>query len=111
MVLDLDGGPTYIENFVDSPVIVNATGGEFYKQPMFYHLGHFSKFVPNGSVRIDASSDSENVAFVAFQRPDDGIAVVVVNKNDEVVPVAPHGKQGSCDDRPSSRPPSKVTLF
>jgi glucosylceramidase len=61
MVLDLGGGPTYINNFVDSPIIVNATGGEFYKQPMFYHLGHFSKFVPMGSVRIDARSDITNV--------------------------------------------------
>ncbi|CAH1363810.1 unnamed protein product, partial [Tenebrio molitor] len=88
MVLDLGGGPTYINNFVDSPIIVNATGGEFYKQPMFYHLGHFSKFVPMGSVRIDARSDITNVIFVAFQRPDDGISVVILNRNEEVVPVA-----------------------
>jgi glucosylceramidase len=43
MVLDLGGGPTYINNFVDSPIIVNATGDKFYK----HHLEHFSKFCEN----------------------------------------------------------------
>uniref|UniRef100_A0A915HYL0 Glucosylceramidase n=1 Tax=Romanomermis culicivorax TaxID=13658 RepID=A0A915HYL0_ROMCU len=41
MALDLTGGPNWVSNFVDSPIIVNASGGEFYKQPMFYALGHF----------------------------------------------------------------------
>jgi glucosylceramidase len=87
MVLDPSGGPTYIDNFVDSPIIVNASANEFYKQPMFYHLGHFSKFAPSGSVRIDATSEVANVSFVAFQRPDDGIAVVLMNRNEEAIPI------------------------
>jgi len=41
MVLDMEGGPNWVENFVDSPIIVNAKNDEFYKQPTFYHLGHF----------------------------------------------------------------------
>ncbi len=41
LALDLKGGPNWVKNFVDSPIIVNKTGDEFYKQPMFYALGHF----------------------------------------------------------------------
>ena len=41
MALDLNGGPNWVSNFVDSPIIVDAGHGEFYKQPMFYALGHF----------------------------------------------------------------------
>jgi len=41
LALDEKGGPNWVMNYVDSPVIVNATGAEFYKQPMFYALGHF----------------------------------------------------------------------
>lgn len=41
LALDLQGGPNWANNFVDSPVIVNQTGDEFFKQPMFYALGHF----------------------------------------------------------------------
>ncbi|KAJ8963242.1 hypothetical protein NQ318_018708 [Aromia moschata] len=82
MALDENGGPTYIDNYVDSPVIVNKTLQEFYKQPMFYALGHFSKFIRPGSVRLDASitgSDNDLKA-VAFLRPDNLIALVVFNK-------------------------------
>ncbi|ETN77523.1 O-Glycosyl hydrolase family 30, partial [Necator americanus] len=50
--LDEQGGPNWVSNFVDSPIIVNATADEFYKQPMFYALGHFSKFIKTDSVRI-----------------------------------------------------------
>ncbi|EFA07058.2 lysosomal acid glucosylceramidase [Tribolium castaneum] len=89
MVLDLTGGPTYINNNVDSPIIVNASAGEFYKQPMYYHLGHFSKFLPRHSVRIAVSNTiEENVLVVAFQRPDNATAVIILNRNEDVVPVS-----------------------
>lgn len=41
LALDQGGGPNWAKNFVDSPIIVNADDDEFYKQPMFYHIGHF----------------------------------------------------------------------
>lgn len=41
LALDTKGGPNWASNFVDSPIIVNAKADEFYKQPMFYALGHF----------------------------------------------------------------------
>ena len=40
----LQGGPNWADNLVDSPVIVNEEAGEFYKQPMYYALGHISRF-------------------------------------------------------------------
>ncbi|CAH0481893.1 unnamed protein product [Peronospora belbahrii] len=41
---------------VDAPILVDASNGaEFYKQPIYYFLGHFSKFVPAGSQRIKLS--------------------------------------------------------
>ena len=41
LALDLEGGPNWVKNYVDSPVIVDSSEGIFYKQPMFYHMGHF----------------------------------------------------------------------
>lgn len=41
LCLDLQGGPSWVDNYLDAPIIVNATGDEFYKQPMYYFLGHF----------------------------------------------------------------------
>lgn len=82
MALDVEGGPTFIGNNVDSPIIVNATAQEFYKQPMYYAMGHFSKFIPKGSVRIESSQFSKNsdVLDIAFRRPDGGTTVIVLNK-------------------------------
>lgn len=83
MVLDLNGGPTWINNFVDSPIIVNATGDEFYKQPMYYALAHVSKYVPAGSVRIDVSPSAisavEGIETVGFLRPDKSVALIIYN--------------------------------
>lgn len=41
LALNPEGGPNWVRNFVDSPIIVDIAQDTFYKQPMFYHLGHF----------------------------------------------------------------------
>ncbi|ROT65524.1 hypothetical protein C7M84_016509 [Penaeus vannamei] len=59
--------------------------GEFYKQPMFYALGHFSKVLVPGSRRVYASvsSPSDTVSVTAFHNPADNTsAVVILNSGD-----------------------------
>uniref|UniRef100_A0A2A4K975 Glucosylceramidase n=1 Tax=Heliothis virescens TaxID=7102 RepID=A0A2A4K975_HELVI len=84
MCLNTEGGPSWIDAAVDSPVIVNATAGEFYKQPMFYAMGHFSKFVPRGSrrVRVTVINDT-NIQNIAFLTPNNTVVVVIFNKGAE----------------------------
>lgn len=79
LALDLEGGPSYIENFVDSPIIVNAAANEFYKQPSFYALGHFAKFIPRDSIKVDIPDKVADLLLVAFERPDGGTFVGIVN--------------------------------
>ncbi|XP_066998118.2 lysosomal acid glucosylceramidase [Anabrus simplex] len=83
LALDLTGGPNWANNQVDSAVIVNATGDEFYKQPMFYTVGHFSKFVPEGSHRIDVAV--ETIEGTAFSTPEGATVVVLHNSLSEEV--------------------------
>lgn len=65
LCLDLIGGPNWAKNFVDSPVIVDKAKQTFYKQPMYYAMGHFTKFIPRGSVCVDCFiADS----FIPFKR-------------------------------------------
>lgn len=80
LALDNHGGPTWANNFVDAAVIVNTTADEFYKQPMFYAIGHFSKFIPVGSIRVELSGGSETVKGVALKTPDDVYCVIILNK-------------------------------
>ncbi|XP_030370702.1 lysosomal acid glucosylceramidase [Scaptodrosophila lebanonensis] len=80
LVLDEQGGPNYSHNYVDSPIIVNTTNrAEFYKQPMFYAIGHFSKFLPEKSKRIETSVSGSELTAVGFERPDGNIAVILYN--------------------------------
>lgn len=41
IALNMSGGPNWVNNNVDSPIIVNEKAQEFYKQPMYYAMGHF----------------------------------------------------------------------
>lgn len=83
MCLNVQGGPTYIQNFADSPIIVIPEKNAFIKQPMFYAMGHFSKFVPRGSRRIDVTHKfgcGNSVWNVAFLTPNNIIVVVLYNE-------------------------------
>uniref|UniRef100_A0A182IUS7 Glucosylceramidase n=1 Tax=Anopheles atroparvus TaxID=41427 RepID=A0A182IUS7_ANOAO len=81
LVLDERGGPNYAKNYVEGAVIANITSKEeVYKQPIFYGLGHFSRFILPGSVRLEAHSASGNVAAVAFERLDKKTVIVFYNK-------------------------------
>lgn len=81
MALNEEGGPNWVKNYVDSPIIVNKANDEFYKQPMFYAIGHFSKFFTSGSVRIEHTISPANVLeTVSVRRPDQSIALVVLNR-------------------------------
>lgn len=41
LALDPTGGPNWVKNFVDSPIVVDAKRDVFYKQPSFYSMAHF----------------------------------------------------------------------
>ncbi|CAD6193573.1 unnamed protein product [Caenorhabditis auriculariae] len=53
LVLNTQGGPNWVNNVVDAPVIVADNSQEYYKNPLWYVLGHFSIFVPPGAQRLD----------------------------------------------------------
>ena len=80
LVLDLQGGPNWAGNFVDAPIIVEPEAGVFYKQPMYYALGHISRFLIPRSIKIGMTKDYDSIEAVAFKRPDDLIAVIILNR-------------------------------
>lgn len=81
MALDLTGGPTWANNNVDSPILVNKSNGEFYKQPMFYALGHVSKFIERDATRLQITpTESDDVLAMAVKNPGGRIVLVLLNK-------------------------------
>uniref|UniRef100_A0A8D2DFZ3 Glucosylceramidase n=1 Tax=Sciurus vulgaris TaxID=55149 RepID=A0A8D2DFZ3_SCIVU len=88
LALNPEGGPNWVRNFVDSPIIVDIAKDVFYKQPMFYHLGHFSKFIPEGSQRVGLVASKKNdLETVALMHPDGSAVVVVLNRSSKDVPL------------------------
>lgn len=67
LALNTQGGP-YLQLPLDAAIIVNKTGAEFFKNPMFYTVGHFSKFIPPGSRRVDVQSNL-NLTKYSTQEP------------------------------------------
>ncbi len=100
LILDIKGGPNHAKNVVDAPIITDGelppegSGGQarpssrFFKNPMFYHLGHFSKFVRPGSLRVEATFAPVQAfqagAFLvpATTREPANVAVVLLNPGD-----------------------------
>jgi len=88
MALNEYGGPNWAKNYVDSPIIVMPYLDEFYKQPMFYAISHFSKFVPRGSYRIfseilqqshSGERINRDIKAIAFLTPKGQIVIVIIN--------------------------------
>lgn len=84
MILNSTGGPNYVKGTTDAPVILSKDFKEMYKQPMYFSMAHFSKFIPPGSIRIEAKLTGQNtsaISALAFSRPDKKIAVVLYNND------------------------------
>ncbi|CAL9705692.1 unnamed protein product [Knipowitschia caucasica] len=81
LALDNTGGPNWVKNFVDSPIIVDAQNDIFYKQPSFYAMAHFSSFLWEGSQRVGVSTNLKTkFEYAAFLRPDGAVVLIILNR-------------------------------
>ncbi len=90
LILDETGGPNHVGNFCSAPIMVDTRvpGGEIVHQSSYYYLGHFSRFIRPGAVRIAAAGTRDELETTAFLNPDGRIAVVVLNRSDKARPFA-----------------------
>lgn len=89
MALDLGGGPNWANNFVDAPIIIDTENDRFYKQPTFYVMGHFSKFIVPGAKAIynSINGDYYSIRAAGFVNPDGVGVATVLNTNDNPINV------------------------
>jgi glucosylceramidase len=52
-----------------------------------YLIGHYSRFIVPGSIRVDATSSDPRLRVVAFERPDGKEVIVAINNNPYAVTV------------------------
>ncbi len=85
LVLDENGGPNHVGNLCDAPIIADTTTDELHYNSSYYYIGHFSKFIAPGAVRIGLKSEvGGGILSTAFRNPDGSIAVVLMNESKEV---------------------------
>ncbi|XP_062521311.1 putative glucosylceramidase 3 isoform X2 [Corticium candelabrum] len=94
LLLDMYGGPDHagpheceglIKCGSDAMILADNTTGKIYLQTFYYYMGHFSKFVPPGSIRIGVVSSNEDLEATGFVTPDNTTAVVVMNSHDDPI--------------------------
>jgi glucosylceramidase len=83
LVLDEEGGPNHVGNYCDAPVIADTRTGEVRFNSSYYYIGHFSKFIRPGAVRIQHTLAAEELSAVAFRNSEGSLAVVVMNTGEE----------------------------
>ncbi|CAI2347074.1 unnamed protein product [Caenorhabditis sp. 36 PRJEB53466] len=101
LVLDAQGGPSWISDFADAPIISFPALAQFYKQPMFYAIAHFSHFIKPGAKRIDHSLNviELEVESSAFLNPDGSKVIIMLNKGSLVATEHTVVVQDTADNR------------
>ena len=63
LVVDITGGPNHLGNRCDANIVADPTNklgyGTTIYQASYYYMGHFSRFLPAGSKRIDSQNSGE----------------------------------------------------
>ena len=82
-------GPSYEDKSIGcfAPIIYDKTKGELILTPIYYYVGHFSKFVSRGAKRIATSKYCEELQVCGFKNPNGELVLVVANIGKENLPV------------------------
>lgn len=81
LVLDEKGGPNYVGNYCQAPLMFDTKAKQLNTQGSYYALWHFSHFITPGSKRILSSSCTSDIEKTAFLRSDNKIVLVMQNRS------------------------------
>lgn len=87
LLLDAEGGPNHVGNYCAAPIMCNPAEDTYEKRLSYYYIGHFSRYVEPGAVRIGLTRYCDAVEAAAFLNPDGGRVVILLNKTGQEVPV------------------------
>ncbi len=85
ILLDETGGPNHVGNFCFAPVHARVSDGSLHYMNSYYYIGHFSKFIRPGAVRVISSSSRAQLLTTAFMNSDGSLVVVVMNPTVEEI--------------------------
>jgi len=85
ILLDENGGPNHVQNFCFAPIHANTKTNELIYTPTYFYIGHFSKFIKKGALRVSTTTSRSAIESTSFQNPDGTIVTVVMNKTDNKI--------------------------
>ena len=80
--VDQNGGPRHVPGGFTASMIVGEDGS-YRKDLTFDYIGHFSKYILPGAVRIGHSRCDDKVEMTAAKNPDGSVVMVLLNKHQE----------------------------
>lgn len=88
LFLDEKGGPNHVGNFCAAPIMCNPKADIYEKRLSYFYIGHFSRYIQKGAVRIGTSRYTDQVEIGAFLNPDKTRVVIALNRSDNPVEIA-----------------------
>ena len=98
LLLDQEGGPFHNRNEETdgelfekkddgcyAPIIFDTEKKEMVVTPIYYYIGHFSKFVQRGAVRVATTKFNKDIYTCAFVNPDGSKVCIVINTLDRQI--------------------------
>jgi len=86
LLLDEHGGPNHSGNFCDAPMMYNRQTEVLQKNLSYEYIGHFSRYIQPGAVRIGLSRFDPRLEATAFKNPDGSLCAIVLNQSQTVIP-------------------------
>jgi glucosylceramidase len=85
ILLDQNGGPNHVGTFCFAPIHADTTNDELIYTPMYYYIGHFSKFIRPNAKRILQTISDKTLLSTSFKNTDGTMATIVMNPSDKEV--------------------------
>ncbi|RUT71203.1 glycosyl hydrolase [Flavobacterium cupreum] len=85
ILLDQNGGPNHVGNFCFAPIHADITKDELIYTPMYYYMGHLSKFIQPGAKRVSNTTSDKTLLSTSFLNTNGKIATIVMNQSDKEV--------------------------
>ncbi len=82
LLLDENGGPNHARNYCDAPVMYDTRTGVLKQNLSYHYIGHFSRYIRPGAVRIGFSRFDQRIEATAVKNPDGSLCAILMNPTD-----------------------------
>ena len=81
LLLNEQGGPNHVGNYCEAPLMYDRERDALIYNPSYYYIGHFSRFIEPGAVRVHVNASKDPALFAtAYKNPDGEVVVVIQNE-------------------------------